>query len=137
HVERASDGRLAARKTMEQNTATKPIRCKAAVSKVAGQPLEMEEVEVAPPRAHEVRIRILCTSLCHTDLTFWRLKDFPGQHPIILRHEAAGKWHANMEWPLVAIFCNHKFFHSSSPHRCYLCSSLRILCGQKDKQNNH
>ncbi|XBI53623.1 hypothetical protein VPH35_035817 [Triticum aestivum] len=50
----------------------------------------MEEVEVAPPRAHEVRIRILCTSLCHTDLTFWRLKDFPGQHPIILRHEAAG-----------------------------------------------
>ncbi|VAH43676.1 unnamed protein product [Triticum turgidum subsp. durum] len=75
---------------MEQNTATKPIRCKAAVSKVAGQPLEMEEVEVAPPRAHEVRIRILCTSLCHTDVTFWRLKDFPGQHPIILGHEAAG-----------------------------------------------
>ncbi|VAH43679.1 unnamed protein product [Triticum turgidum subsp. durum] len=62
----------------------------AAVSKVAGQPLEMEEVEVAPPRAHEVRIRILCTSLCHTDVTFWRLKDFPGQHPIILGHEAAG-----------------------------------------------
>ncbi|XBI99851.1 hypothetical protein VPH35_019862 [Triticum aestivum] len=75
---------------MEQNTATKPIRCKAAVSKVAGQPLEMEEVEVAPPRAHEVGIRILCTSLCHTDVTFWRMKDFPGQHPIILGHEAAG-----------------------------------------------
>jgi S-(hydroxymethyl)glutathione dehydrogenase/alcohol dehydrogenase len=31
-------------------------------------------VEVAPPRAHEVRIRILCTSLCHTDVTFWRMK---------------------------------------------------------------
>jgi S-(hydroxymethyl)glutathione dehydrogenase/alcohol dehydrogenase len=44
------------------------------VSKVAGEPLEMEEVEVAPPRAHEVRIRILCTSLCHTDVTFWRMK---------------------------------------------------------------
>ena len=50
------------------------MRMAAAVSKVAGQPLEMEEVEVAPPRAHEVRIRILCTSLCHTDLTFWRME---------------------------------------------------------------
>jgi hypothetical protein len=40
---------------------------------VAGQPLEMEEVEVAPPRAHEVRIKILCTSICHTDITFWRM----------------------------------------------------------------
>ncbi|KAK1678640.1 hypothetical protein QYE76_039488 [Lolium multiflorum] len=62
----------------------------AAVSKVAGQLLEMEEVEVAPPRAHEVRIRILCTSLCHTDVTFWRMKDFPAMYPSILGHEAAG-----------------------------------------------
>ncbi|VAH43684.1 unnamed protein product [Triticum turgidum subsp. durum] len=81
---------MPAGKTMEQNTATEPIRCKAAVCKVAGQPLEMEEVEVAPPRAHEVRIRILCTSLCHTDVTFWRMKGFPPRHPSILGHEAAG-----------------------------------------------
>ncbi|CAM0906813.1 unnamed protein product [Alopecurus aequalis] len=73
-----------------QNTAMKPIRCKAAVSKVAGQPLQMEEVEVAPPRAHEVRIRILCTSLCHTDVTFWRMENFPAMYPSILGHEAAG-----------------------------------------------
>ncbi|GJN10988.1 hypothetical protein PR202_ga29143 [Eleusine coracana subsp. coracana] len=53
---------------MEQNTPM-PIRCKA-----AGQPLVMEEVEVAPPRAYEVRVKILCTSLCHTDLTFWQMK---------------------------------------------------------------
>ncbi|XP_062190583.1 alcohol dehydrogenase-like 5 isoform X2 [Phragmites australis] len=76
---------------MEQNTARpRPIRCKAAVSKAPGQPLEMEEVEVAPPRAHEVRIRILCTSLCHTDITFWRMKDFPAMYPSILGHEAVG-----------------------------------------------
>uniref|UniRef100_A0ACD5YXX3 Uncharacterized protein n=1 Tax=Avena sativa TaxID=4498 RepID=A0ACD5YXX3_AVESA len=75
---------------LEQSTANKPIRCKAAVSKVAGEPLEMEEVEVAPPRAHEVRIRILCTSLCHTDVTFWRMKDFPAMYPSILGHEATG-----------------------------------------------
>uniref|UniRef100_A0A0E0I463 Cinnamyl-alcohol dehydrogenase n=1 Tax=Oryza nivara TaxID=4536 RepID=A0A0E0I463_ORYNI len=74
---------------MEQmNTAAaKSIRCRAAVSRVAGQPLEMEEVEVAPPRAHEVRIKILCTSICHTDITFWRME---GNHPSILGHEAVG-----------------------------------------------
>uniref|UniRef100_I1QCA7 Cinnamyl-alcohol dehydrogenase n=1 Tax=Oryza glaberrima TaxID=4538 RepID=I1QCA7_ORYGL len=74
---------------MEQmNTAAaKSIRCRAAVSRVAGQPLEMEEVEVAPPRAHEVRIKILCTSICHTDITFWRME---GNHPSIFGHEAVG-----------------------------------------------
>ncbi|KXG36720.1 hypothetical protein SORBI_3002G379200 [Sorghum bicolor] len=75
---------------MQPDNAGKPIRCKAAVSKAAGQPLEMEEVEVAPPRAHEVRVRIICTSLCHTDITFWRMKDFPAMFPSILGHEAIG-----------------------------------------------
>ncbi|TVU37821.1 hypothetical protein EJB05_11161, partial [Eragrostis curvula] len=74
---------------MEQNT-PRPIRCKAAVSKAPGQSLEMEEVEVAPPRAHEVRIKVICTSLCHTDLTVWRMKDFPATYPSILGHEAVG-----------------------------------------------
>ncbi|GJN33128.1 hypothetical protein PR202_gb21695 [Eleusine coracana subsp. coracana] len=46
----------------------------AVVIKVPKQPLVMEEVEVAPPRAYEVRVKILCTSLCHTDITFWRMK---------------------------------------------------------------
>ncbi|CAL5084134.1 unnamed protein product [Urochloa decumbens] len=76
---------------MEHNgIATTPIRCKAAVCKVAGEPLEMEEVEVAPPRAHEVRIKVVCTSLCHTDITFWRMKDRPSMFPLVLGHEAVG-----------------------------------------------
>ncbi|KAL6856248.1 hypothetical protein ACP4OV_019050 [Aristida adscensionis] len=74
----------------QQGTAGRPIRCKAAVSKAPGRPLEMEEVEVAPPRAHEVRIKVICTSLCHTDVTFWRMKDFPAMYPSILGHEAVG-----------------------------------------------
>ncbi|KAF8668787.1 hypothetical protein HU200_051980 [Digitaria exilis] len=45
----------------------------------------------APPRAHEVRLKIVCTSLCHTDITFWRMKqDFPAMYPCILGHEAVG-----------------------------------------------
>ncbi|KAM3710963.1 hypothetical protein ACJW31_01G071600 [Castanea mollissima] len=66
------------------------IRCRAAVSRKPGEPLVLEEVMVAPPMAHEVRIRIICTSLCHSDITFWKLKDFPGIFPRILGHEAIG-----------------------------------------------
>lgn len=43
------------------STVGKPIICKAAVCWGAGQPLKIEEVEVAPPRSHEVRIKILYT----------------------------------------------------------------------------
>jgi hypothetical protein len=42
-------------------TIGQPIKCKAAVCWGAGEPLKIEEVEVAPPRANEVRIRILYT----------------------------------------------------------------------------
>jgi len=44
-------------------TAGKPIKCKAAVCWGPGQDLKIEEVEVAPPKAHEVRIKILYTGL--------------------------------------------------------------------------
>lgn len=40
----------------------------------AAKPLSIEEVEVAPPQANEVRLRILFTSLCHTDVYFWEAK---------------------------------------------------------------
>lgn len=43
----------------------------AAVAWEAGKPLVIEEIEVAPPQAGEVRLKILFTSLCHTDLNFW------------------------------------------------------------------
>lgn len=43
------------------DTTGKVITCKAAVCWGAGEDLKIEEVEVAPPRAHEVRIKILYT----------------------------------------------------------------------------
>lgn len=46
----------------------------AAVAWEAGKPLVIEEVEVAPPQAMEVRLKILYTSLCHTDVYFWEAK---------------------------------------------------------------
>ncbi|XP_059460551.1 alcohol dehydrogenase-like 7 [Corylus avellana] len=71
-------------------TRGKPIRCRAAVCRKPGEPLVIEEIMVAPPMAREVRIRVICTSLCQSDITFWKLKDFPAIFPRILGHEAIG-----------------------------------------------
>lgn len=71
-------------------TAGKAIRCKAAVAWAAGEPLKIEEVEVAPPQKDEVRIKVLYTALCHTDLVFWEAKGLTPIFPRILGHEAAG-----------------------------------------------
>ncbi|KAJ0532701.1 Alcohol dehydrogenase 2 [Helianthus annuus] len=62
-------------------------------SRVAWEPgklLVIEEVEVAPLQKMDVRIKILFTSLCHTDVYFWEAK---GQNPVFPRtlgHEAGG-----------------------------------------------
>jgi S-(hydroxymethyl)glutathione dehydrogenase/alcohol dehydrogenase len=37
------------------------MKCKAAVCWGAREPLKLEDIEVEPPRAHEVRIQILYT----------------------------------------------------------------------------
>lgn len=71
-------------------TAGKPIRCRAAVARKAGEPLVIEEVMVSPPRFHEVRIRIICTCLCYSDITFWKLQEPHGCFPRIFGHEAVG-----------------------------------------------
>ncbi|KAI5669039.1 hypothetical protein M9H77_18892 [Catharanthus roseus] len=69
---------------------SKPIKCRAAVAREAGKPLVIEEVIVAPPKTHEVRIKIICTSLCFSDVTFWRMKVPPACFPRIFGHEAVG-----------------------------------------------
>ncbi|KAK4434220.1 Alcohol dehydrogenase-like 2 [Sesamum alatum] len=71
--------------------AGKPIRCRAAVARKAGEPLVLEEIDVLPPKAWEVRIKILCTSLCHSDVTIWKLDAGPATcFPRIFGHEAVG-----------------------------------------------
>ncbi|KAI3842398.1 hypothetical protein MKW92_047557 [Papaver armeniacum] len=74
-----------------EKTAGKSIRCRAAVCRIAGEALVIEEIEVAPPKAYEVRIKILCTSLCHSDVTFWKMPTSPiSIFPRIFGHEAVG-----------------------------------------------
>ncbi|XP_078426026.1 alcohol dehydrogenase class-3 [Cetorhinus maximus] len=71
-------------------TGGKVIKCKAAVAWEAGKPLCIEEVEVAPPKAHEVRIKIIATAVCHTDAYTLSGSDSEGVFPVILGHEGAG-----------------------------------------------
>ncbi|OAO94021.1 hypothetical protein AXX17_AT5G24640 [Arabidopsis thaliana] len=63
------------------------ITCKAAVAWRAGEPLVMEEVEVSPPQPLEIRIKVVCTSLCRSDLSAWESQSLL---PRIFGHEAAG-----------------------------------------------
>ncbi|GKC29210.1 alcohol dehydrogenase class-3, partial [Tanacetum coccineum] len=56
---------------MASSTQGKVITCKAAVAYEANKPLVIEDVEVAPPQAGEVRVQILYTALCHTDAYTW------------------------------------------------------------------
>lgn len=72
------------------STAGKIIKCKAAVAWEAGKPLCIEEVEVAPPKTHEVRIQVHYTGVCHTDAYTLSGKDPEGAFPVILGHEGAG-----------------------------------------------
>ncbi|KAK2848865.1 hypothetical protein Q5P01_008699 [Channa striata] len=71
-------------------TAGKVIKCKAAVAWEPGKPLSIEEVEVAPPKAHEVRIKLFATGVCHTDAYTLSGSDPEGLFPVILGHEGAG-----------------------------------------------
>ncbi|XP_053556767.1 alcohol dehydrogenase 1 [Bombina bombina] len=71
-------------------TAGKVIKCKAAIAWEAKKPLCIEEIEVAPPKAHEIRIKIYASGICHTD--DHALGGFMAgiKFPIILGHEGAG-----------------------------------------------
>uniref|UniRef100_A0A8C9CVP2 Alcohol dehydrogenase 4 (class II), pi polypeptide n=1 Tax=Phocoena sinus TaxID=42100 RepID=A0A8C9CVP2_PHOSS len=69
-------------------TKGKVIKCKAAITWKANKPLSVEEVEGASLKAHEVRIQIIATTLCHTDAHVIH-PQFEG-FPVILGHEAAG-----------------------------------------------
>ncbi|KAI7846865.1 formaldehyde dehydrogenase [Circinella umbellata] len=72
------------------STAGQVIKCRAAIAWEAKAPLSIEEIEVAPPKAHEVRIKILYTGVCHTDAYTLSGADSEGVFPVILGHEGGG-----------------------------------------------
>ncbi|CAK6432951.1 unnamed protein product [Pipistrellus nathusii] len=71
------------------STAGKVIKCKAAVLWEVKKPFSIEEVEVAPPKAHEVRIKMVASGVCRTD-DHVATGSFVTPLPVIVGHEAAG-----------------------------------------------
>lgn len=64
-------------------------RAKAAVLYGPKQPLELEELEVLPPRDGEVLVRYVASGVCHSDLHVMQgLQAHPT--PVVLGHEGAG-----------------------------------------------
>ncbi len=66
------------------------MQVKAAVAWKAGEPLTIETVDLAGPRAGEVLVEIKATGVCHTDAYTLSGMDSEGLFPSILGHEGAG-----------------------------------------------
>lgn len=66
------------------------IKSRAAVAWGPGKPLSIEEVDVMPPKAGEVLVRIVASGVCHTDAFTLSGDDPEGIFPVILGHEGGG-----------------------------------------------
>ncbi|KAK9191203.1 hypothetical protein WN943_019814 [Citrus x changshan-huyou] len=66
------------------------MTCKAVVCWGEGEPWKVEEIQVEPPKATEVRFKMLYASICHTDVL--SSKGFPlPLFPRVLGHEGVGE----------------------------------------------
>ncbi|MGZ5315983.1 MAG: alcohol dehydrogenase catalytic domain-containing protein [Solirubrobacterales bacterium] len=66
------------------------MRMRAAVLEEFGKPMEVQELELAEPRAGEVLVRLEACGVCHTDLYSASGADPSGYAPAVLGHEGAG-----------------------------------------------
>ena len=66
------------------------MKIKGAVLEQFGAPLEVQELDLAEPRAGEALVRLVACGVCHTDLYTASGADPSGYSPTVLGHEGAG-----------------------------------------------
>jgi S-(hydroxymethyl)glutathione dehydrogenase / alcohol dehydrogenase len=66
------------------------MKMQAAVLERFGEPLVVQEVELADPKAGEVLVRLCACGVCHTDMYTASGVDPSGYAPTVLGHEGAG-----------------------------------------------
>jgi S-(hydroxymethyl)glutathione dehydrogenase/alcohol dehydrogenase len=66
------------------------VKMRAAVLERFGEPLEVQELDLAEPRAGEALVRLVACGVCHTDLYTASGADPSGYAPTVLGHEGAG-----------------------------------------------
>src|SRR5690606_10286645 len=115
------------------------IKSRAAVAFAPNEPLQIVEVDVEPPKAGEVLVRIVATGVCHTDAYTLSGQDSEGVFPCILGHEGGGIVEAVGEGvtsvkvgdhviPLYTAECRECKFCKSG--KTNLCSSVRATQGK-------
>ena len=115
------------------------IKSRAAVAFTAGQPLQIVEIDVEPPRKGEVLVRITHTGVCHTDAFTLSGDDPEGLFPVVLGHEGAGIVESVGEGvtsvkpgdhviPLYTAECGECLFCKSN--KTNLCTSVRATQGK-------
>ena len=62
---------------------------KAAVCREFGQPLLIEDIQIAPPQEGEIKVKITACAICHSDI-FYAEGAWGGPLPAVYGHEAAG-----------------------------------------------
>jgi len=67
-----------------------PIKSRAAVAWAPNEPLSIETIDVMPPQAGEVLVKIIATGVCHTDAYTLSGADSEGVFPCVLGHEGGG-----------------------------------------------
>src|SRR5919107_800471 len=66
------------------------MRIRAAVLEEFGAPLQVQEVDLAEPKAGEALVRLVACGVCHTDMYSASGVDPSGYAPTVLGHEGAG-----------------------------------------------
>ena len=66
------------------------MKIRAAVLEGFGQPLSVQELDLAEPKAGEALVRLVACGVCHTDLYTASGADPSGYSPTVLGHEGAG-----------------------------------------------
>ena len=65
------------------------IEIRAAVCRAFGEPLSIETLRLDPPARGEIRVRVLASSICHSDITYMD-GGWGGDLPAVLGHEVSG-----------------------------------------------
>ena len=112
------------------------MRMKAAVLNGVGERLNVEEVELDDPRAGEVRIRMVATGMCRSDIKMLTGDSQFDTYPVVLGHEGAGVVDALGEGVTRVALGDHvilttlpscgrcRWCHTGEP---YMCDNLALI----------
>lgn len=110
------------------NETSSATEASAALLRQVGGPFVIEPIQVAAPRADEIRVRLTAVGVCHTDIA---CRDgFPIPLPVVLGHEGAGVVEAIGSGVTRLAVGDHVVLSFDSCGHCQACAHARPAnCG--------